>query len=360
MIQWIPFLEQHHIDYVDHGHNVTRGNVSIKCPWCVDDPSHHLGIQLSTGYWNCWRNENHRGRNPVRLIQALLGCSRLHAESLVNNSITLPLDNFDEIIKSLSQEAIPTEEKISKIVFPPNVKTLVDKGMGRKFIDYLVGRDYTRDEARHLAEVYWLMYAVTGPFAYRIIVPIEMEDGIATWTGRDITGTSETRYKTLSNVESRQSIKDCLFGYKSLLEDNEAHTLLVCEGPFDAMRADFFGYQLGIRATCLFGLQASDAQVSLLVRLASKFENKYVCLDAGAGPLQFYLRMKLAFLDFGMLGIPKPYKDPGELPKPVIRDWFKEIERRNLISKQQKIDLAVNYASCANSEAGESSVSGTE
>ncbi len=326
MIDWLSFLQSHHIDYIERGPSTSPNNIYTHCPFCGSaDTGHHMGLSLSNGFYGCWREESHRGRNPVRLIQALLQCSRLQAENLAKNQITLPLDNFEAVIRSLSYEVTETETKISKVIFPPNIKTLVDKGMGRIFIDYLMTRDYTRAEARHLCEVYWLMYSIVGPFAYRIIIPIEMEEGVVTWTGRDITGTAEARYKTLSKVESRCSIKEALFGYKSLIEDKEAHTLIVCEGPFDSIKVDFYGYQFGIRGTCLFGLQASDAQVSLLTRLASQFQHKYIALDAGAGVLQMHLLNKLEFLGFKGLSIPEPYKDPDSLPKPVLKDWFKQI-----------------------------------
>jgi hypothetical protein len=330
-VDWKNFLDSYHVPYVERGSNVTRNNISIACPFCQDDPSEHLGISLVNGYWNCWRDERHRGRSPVRLIQALIRCSRLEAESIADTKNLIPLNSFDAVIASLSHQATDTETKRDWVRFPPNVKVLVDKGMGRRFIDYLVDRDYTRDEARSLCEVYNLMYAIQGPFAYRVIIPVEMEEGIVTWTGRDITSTSDIRYKSLSVEESKRSIKECLFGYKSLVEDNNSHTLLICEGPFDAMRTDFFGYQFGIRATCLFGVTASDAQVALISRIANKFEHRWCCLDAGAKLLNLHLRFKLTFLNFGMLAVPEPYKDPGELPKDVMHNWFEEINRLNLL-----------------------------
>jgi len=329
MFNWQRFLEEHRLGYVTHGHNVAPGNIAIPCPFCRDDPSEHMGLSLSNGYWGCWRNEDHRGRSPVRLIQALLKCSRLQAEIIAGKPQKAPLDDFDQVINSLS-EVLDTETKVDHIRFPPNVKTLVDKGMGTKFVDYLVDRDYTREEARLLSEVYWLMYSITGPFAYRIILPIEMPQGLVTWTGRDITNTSDQRYKTLSKEESVRSIKDCLFGFKSLLEDTEANTLIVCEGPFDAMRLDFFGYPFGIRATCLFGLQAQDSQVSLLSELYSFYKHRYVCLDNGADILQTKLLNRLEFLDFQSVRPPEGYKDPGDLPKPLLNEWFKQILSRHI------------------------------
>ena len=77
MLDVLTFLDHNRIPYRTNGPNCAKGHVVIKCPFCGDeDPSEHLGIQLSTGYWGCWRNSSHRGRRPHRLIMRLLGCNQ--------------------------------------------------------------------------------------------------------------------------------------------------------------------------------------------------------------------------------------------------------------------------------------------
>ena len=59
----IKVLSDYRIDYDTEGKNTSTGFVSIACPWCEDDPSHHLGINLKEGYYTCWRSSEHRGKD---------------------------------------------------------------------------------------------------------------------------------------------------------------------------------------------------------------------------------------------------------------------------------------------------------
>src|SRR5688572_2948962 len=75
-MDWVEFFKANMIDYVTRGPNTKRGEVSVNCPWCAgDDPSHHLGINLTKAAYGCLRNPEHRGKRPAGLIAALLGCS---------------------------------------------------------------------------------------------------------------------------------------------------------------------------------------------------------------------------------------------------------------------------------------------
>ena len=54
MFDVISFLEEYNIDYTTSGKNVTSGWVEINCPFCGDDPSYHMGVNLSSGLYHCW------------------------------------------------------------------------------------------------------------------------------------------------------------------------------------------------------------------------------------------------------------------------------------------------------------------
>src|SRR4051812_32041661 len=80
---WERFFRKHNIRYVTSGKNTKSGEYSIPCPWCNrtsnKDPSEHLGVNPSTGSFFCWRNNKHRGNQPVYLIMHLIGCSNTEA-----------------------------------------------------------------------------------------------------------------------------------------------------------------------------------------------------------------------------------------------------------------------------------------
>src|SRR5229473_3315925 len=81
-MNWMDFLDDNHIEFVTRGSNTKRGEISVQCPWCRDDdPSEHLGI--GPNGWGCLRDASHRGRQPHRLVQALLGSSYLVARLTV-------------------------------------------------------------------------------------------------------------------------------------------------------------------------------------------------------------------------------------------------------------------------------------
>ena len=102
------------------------------------------------------------------------------------------------------------------------------------------------------------------------------------------------------------NIKHCLFDYDNVLCGGE--TLVVCEGPFDAIRVNWFGERWGIRATCLFGKSISPEQEALLFGLSSLYRDKIAFFDFDAFEkllLPDYLGIKLKYLPAGI-------NDPAE------------------------------------------------
>ena len=51
----VDILKEHNIPFKEKGKNVSKRDVNIKCPFCVNDPSYHCGINKEHGYFYCWR-----------------------------------------------------------------------------------------------------------------------------------------------------------------------------------------------------------------------------------------------------------------------------------------------------------------
>jgi len=84
VIDVVRILSSNGVHFVTEGKNTKRGNVNVKCPFCGnDDPSEHMGIELSTAKWGCWRNNSHRGKNFAFLLKELLGISFKDAARIV-------------------------------------------------------------------------------------------------------------------------------------------------------------------------------------------------------------------------------------------------------------------------------------
>lgn len=325
-MEWVRFLTMNGIDFVESGPNVARGNVNIRCPFCgEDDQSHHLGISLNGRGWGCWRDRSHRGIKAQRLIQALIHCSYEEASRLVGdaNAVALVGDaGFGaHVAQLLSPKPEPEEERT--LSFTPELRPLKDEGLGQMFIGYLAKRGYTRREATQLAAYYGLRYATTGIFRGRLIVPILMEDGLANWTGRAISRDAFVRYRTLSTDPekakadnlplARIAVDRTVLNYGPLLGNPSGDTLVVCEGPMDALRVDWLGRDNGVRATCLFGKNLSPSQLQLLENLAERFERMVLLLDNDASMDTIQMMDRLGYLRFSLMFVPPGVKDPAEL-----------------------------------------------
>src|ERR1700688_913110 len=71
MVDIKQILTEHKIPFVTQGVNTKRGELSISCPYCKDDPSKHMGVDPNTGWFACWRDKSHSGKNIHRLLALL-------------------------------------------------------------------------------------------------------------------------------------------------------------------------------------------------------------------------------------------------------------------------------------------------
>jgi hypothetical protein len=328
---WPRFLNSHHIEYVERGPNVAKGNINVRCPWCSDgDPSHHLGISLNGVGYGCWRNSTHRGKAPQRLVQALLKCSMAEASRIVGRPPAAVFgadESLGEDLAALLGNPAREPHELPPLDFPEEIRPITHKGFGVSFLRYLETRHYTPAEAQDLCHEYALRFAVSGPFAYRLVIPVEMPGGLANWTGRSVSTNAKIRYKSLSSDPdkakaerlpvARANVKDCLFNLPSLLY-NGGECLAVTEGPFDALRVDYFGKEIGLRATCLFSKTISKAQEEWLGDLSPRFKRRILVVDGDAQVDAFLLYQQLERFGFSYKLL-NAKEDPAELSPRRVR-----------------------------------------
>lgn len=331
MFDWLNFLNQYNISFVTAGHSVSKGNVAVRCPWCSsEDPSTHMGISLDGKGWGCWRRADHRGRNPARLVQALLGCSQDRAREIVGYSDKLIGDDFlAQVMGRLSAAVEPV--KVGKLVLPDEFKPIKPLPSAKPYIAYLKRRGF---DPLALGD-YDLRYCTRGPYHGRIIFPIYYRGELMTWSGRSIYPTEGQRYKVLSTKPERAAIEgyglarassNHLLLFYDMLVKSSADTLFVCEGPFDALKVMWLGRDSGIVATCLFTNSPTMEQVDLLYDLVPRFKRRYLLLDRD----MFYVAIKtsssLTGLELDPVMLPPGVKDPGEL----TAQSFAELSARRL------------------------------
>lgn len=328
MIDWFRLLDDHHIHYVTAGPNTGRGEISIRCPLCMEaDTSQHMGINLSTGKWNCWRDNTHRGISPARLICILLGVSRAEGEQLVKAYSNAAHDEFDILGGAVTA---PTARP-QKVVLPAEFDPIKPNNLTRKFWVHLVNRGF--DNVERVIDEYNLKCCLMGRWKGRLIIPIygTLSSGVEQrsfkakvmgsipiaspllgWQGRSLrTVEGIPRYLT-----SSPDVKRIIYNMQNI--SNGGDTLYICEGPFDAIKIDYYG-KPRIRATCVFGATLSNEQLGTLYNIASKFSRVVLLLDNDPTGItaSFQLSDWLPNIEFGSL--PEGHKDTDKISPDEMR-----------------------------------------
>jgi hypothetical protein len=318
---WLAFVEAQRIDFVERGANVARGHINIQCPFCGgSDPSHHMGLSLDihNPAWGCFRDNKHRGRNPAFLIMRLLHCSGEKADEIIAASVQTFADDLDSALERLRgrKELIVDgrDDKQSSLRFPSSIKPIDGGGYSGRFLDYIEARGFKHPYVA--VDTGELRYAVAGDFAWRLIFPIYLKGKLVTYTGRDITGRAEIRYKTLPRPDEIVNIKDLLYCEDMVAKGG--NVLFATEGPLDALKFNAY-LPPGSLATCFFGMP-STAQVMKLMAYASRWDHLCVLLDPEAATQS--LALHYAFHGKARLStttLPQGAKDPAECTPTDVR-----------------------------------------
>jgi DNA primase len=247
MFNVISFFEENNIEFHTSGKNVTKGWTEINCPFC-SDPSFHLGINLESGLFHCWICGAKGG--PSILIKRLLNVSYSEAQRIEN-----------EFTSFKKQEQEQNKEIISKIEFPKGL----EKNFPSYHKEYLIKRNFDPD---YIINQYQLKACLRlgGDFAYRIIIPIIIDNQIVSYTARDITEKAKYKYKHLSNEKSIIQVKDCLYNI-----DTVKDKCIIVEGVIDVWR-------IGDAAIAMFGLEYTIRQLNIL--FSKELKEAYVMFDS--------------------------------------------------------------------------------
>jgi hypothetical protein len=300
-----------------------RFEILTHCPQCGDaDQSEHLAISTRNRGWRCLRNpRQHRGRSYVRLLTLLLRCSTERAQELLGVQGAAPLPAQDEYASQWRRQlglTIPEKPEARKLSFPREFRQLapsVPRSGG--FWDYLMdslpeGRGFSLEQARWAAEAYDLHYAVSGTYAYRLIIPIyDRLNRLMTWTARAISPEAHIRYKTLSKEFARAAPGELLLGLPLLETAPSTRCLVIVEGPFDAIAISAIGHSVGVWGACVFGLELSDRQADIISELNDRFDKVRLMLDPDASLRVLGLQSSLPRRCKSQ-AIPDGFKDPGE------------------------------------------------
>lgn len=341
-INWERILTEGGIAYVERGPNIKKGEIGITCPFCgAADSSQHMGLR-DNGWWACWRNSTHRGKSPVRLLVKLLGVSYYRAREMagLDNTYVDP-DGFGVFADKLLGRVQNVPDRHSSdatpaLVLPTDFWRIERQGRTRRFWDYLVEeRGFGSQDVEALGQKYQLRAAITGDYKDRVILPYIVKNQIRQWTGRAI-AEARLRYKDLP-------IETAGLPTKSLLYNVDSHrgrgniVLAVVEGPFDALKLDFYGRAQGVRAVALSTNNITDDQLFELETIAPYFKNTVVMLDTEKElGIVDSMRVKSKMTSIPRLriaAVPYGKKDCGELTQREVFQYTREITdgRRNAL-----------------------------
>lgn len=301
----IDILETAGVWVKQSGKNVSHDCVAISCPFCGNDPDTHCNINTEREYYFCWRDSDHHGK-----LRYLL------RELQINVAFESPTP--DEWFP----QAEPTET-VKQLKWSTAFKPLIS---GTRYWDYIAGRGFTAGEVTFIRDRFNVHYANLGEWAGRIIFPVMVREQIVSWVGRDIHKDSKLPYRESSIGDSILPPRDCLFNFDYAAAQPNM-VVIITEGIFDCIRVDLAAPYGMVGTALLTKRLKSSGQLMLLSRLAEKGCMFVVMLDRDAIPDAYHLAESLRVLlrPVGVVFVPAPFKDPGEMNKMAIKKALEDI-----------------------------------
>lgn len=300
---YIAWFESRGIFIRTTGPNVSKGHVAIHCPFCGPaDPSEHLSVAINGAGWRCWRNGEHSGSKPHRLLMAL-GLTRAQANAEVGEQAPALADDLVGQVSKLLGIDTPEPQPPQPLDLPKEFRTLYRTALAMPYVNYLSRRGFTLEQVNDFGPLY---FATEGDFSGRIIFPVhDFRHRLMGWTGRHV-GKNTLRYKDEGPIKNYLWRQDTLARF-------EPDTLVVSEGPFDALKVSVLGKPSGITGTCFFTSSPSAAQLTALRLIAQSFTQVFALTDVGNETAAY----RIAELLPGVIPIrlPDGVADPG-----VLRD----------------------------------------
>jgi len=245
MFDFLRFAKDNEIQYVDEGKNTSPDWVNLPCPFC-NDSSNHLGFNLESGVFNCWRCGSH---SILDVILAVTHCSEKEGK------YKYVMYQKDKLHYRKEKRKIDNKE----IKLPDNIQELNERA--RKYL--MVKRNFDPDK---LIDKYNLGYVDNiGEYKFRIIAPVFYNGKIVSYQGRDITEQQELRYKACSLDDEIIPHKHILYNLDHALADY----VIVVEGITDVWR-------MGDNTVGTFGISYTQEQVLLL---ANRYKKVFIIFD---------------------------------------------------------------------------------
>lgn len=283
-----------------------------------------MGVSLNGKGWGCWRNQAHRGRDPKRLIMALIGCSAAEAATIAGQNAAKLAYGGAGLLETVrgALGAAKVSPKPAPLIMPQQLRQFNNRSL---FWDYMLGRGYDKKEITELVHNFDLRGTLLGDWSYRVVIPVHDYGGdLVSWTGRAISDQAKLRYKTLTANPETAGDGPCAVGpitdfflNMELIRRGGTNLILV-EGPFDCFSLELYAGDYDSHATCFFGKAVSPAQMDLLVELMPVYDAIWLVLDPEAALDALAVRTQLVSLGVKTYQL-EGNEDPGEMKVVAVR-----------------------------------------
>jgi hypothetical protein len=257
------------------------------------DWKRHMSINVDSGLWQCFKTG--RTGNFISFYAHVENISYFKAQR------NLTIKNFEFLGEEPHQLEEPSSEyselDISKLQ-PVSLSSAYseDKNVLLAW-SFLFGRNLFSTKIEEKAPFYLCM---EGKFHNRIIIPFRKDNIVYYYQGRTLT---DARPKYLNpSVEIAPKPSNILYPY-----DEEADSVVVCEGPLDAISLQLNG----VNATCTIGSTVSPVQAEILSTFPGRIIMGYDNDEAGQRGIEKFdvLRRERNMNEFDVCLPPSKYKD---------------------------------------------------
>lgn len=308
-----------------------------ECPVC-GGLGWKVYLNEETGLGNCFHGDCEAKFNKYKFIKAEIGAT----------SYGQVMDNIDKFLDATGWKPRPTvkpKENPFNVSDKFNMPDFIPLPIEGRNLAYLTKRGITQEATAYFGlgfckSGYYQFRNPSGALSYkdfsmRVIIPIfDMEGKLASFQGRDITGTSDKKYLFPSGVRSTGSL---------FYNGNNAvgsSSICISEGVFDVISVwQAFNEEPAMRSIIPVGSfgkhismnqNDSDSQIGYLLKLKEKGLKTITFMwDGEKQAIKDAVKAALAISKYGFtvrVAI-LPGKDPNELPPVVVRQayWNAEV-----------------------------------
>jgi hypothetical protein len=267
----IQLYQDFGVSYATEGFKYCRpGWVNTECPFCTGNPGPHLGFEISSNHYNCWRC----GWHPTIItLSKLINISESETKNILKKYGSLITINTKNSIVKIKPKSL----KVPTGIIP----------LQKNHKQYLESRCF---DWQYLEKTFKIKG--TGPvsklngidYKHRIFIPFYWNDKLVSFDSRDITGKHISKYMACPKDYEIIEHKHILYGIQSAWKE----TGIGVEGPTDVWR-------LGPLSCAISGIKYRNEQVRVIAKTFKRFA---VCFDGNETQAKIQANLLVADLKF--------------------------------------------------------------